>query len=562
MVALKGINVGAGQLEPNFDPEVSHYDVVVQDPTVKALKFIPELQLEQYDLMNTPMITLDDEVINYTPTNAINFSVPLNESAKAFDATVELRVSDPSAQKALGFTLGNSIVYSIHISQPPDLSTGLCPANVTAVTASGTLLDISPPFNASACLLKYTIHVPDEDDDVTLHFSCAEAATRLDFNGVDKEVNSTEVVTFEKGNAVEHVIAQCNFQDPKWFDGAKIGKTAVLEFQRDIKLDDFDLNLLITPDEGECNKTGSVFHCAAWAKVATFVVTCNSDKVEMFLEKGGESSHVFNSLPFMVDVPDEPVQYLLVAQAGHSKVEYSINFGIGAKPKPKVPEKKRKAKITASCSTMRCPKGWHLTAQSFDTRCEGETCSILLDTVTCCAFIAKCDTFSCPEGLTLKKDAAVRACIGDNFCTIDEDLENCCSGTVSHSGQFAEIRTASNETLLVVMSPGPKADPCVYHESRFLCTSSEDQVDLSVSYVVLPEGQKPDSKLDVTTSGSEFKVGIVDLTGIASSELAVAINRDGHSPEKLVILVSKKRTLGSVESRRLAGGPSALFSYV
>ena len=45
---------------------------------------------------------------------------------------------------------------------------------------------------------------------------------------------------------------------------------------------------------------------------------------------------------------------------------------------------------------------------------------------------------------------------------------------------------------------------------------------------------------------SSLEVGTIDLTGIASSELAVAINRDGHSPEKLVILVSKKRTLGKV----------------
>lgn len=326
-VRLKTLGVSEGELRQKdgeeFVPGSEDLEVTVENPDTTDLILTPELDLSKYNLLYTPKITLDGEEIKYSPLNAIEISIPLNENIGPLDQTFHLKIADPQ-----GGWESEEKTYNIRVLQPPDFERVVSAQNIT-VTAGGKAYDSDPPFNTHNSNFLFALQ--DDVKQVEINLHCPAVDKKVMINGEEYDVGYKHKLDIEGATAT--IIAQCKYWDAKWTNGSEIQRTYVLGFSRNAALHGTHLDLRMLAGQGShgnlCEKNNPLdwhagFTCVTDHELASLIVRYNNSRAEVFLVNNatGIEYRLKYGMPVEVAVPKGAgrTNYQLVMRAGlHSR---------------------------------------------------------------------------------------------------------------------------------------------------------------------------------------------------------------------------------------------------
>jgi len=387
-VLLNEIRPSEGNLEPAFTPEGEEFELLVKNPHSRVLMLSLELNIEKYNLLFPPIITVNGEPLDYSPIRQISVKVPLNVTPDALeDMPVDVMVSDKEESGGFVLTRGKvSHTYHLKVSQPPDFPKMVLAKSIVVMDKNGKEIPSTPPFDMESDNVDYRFALGADDEVVTLQVNCVPQATGMNYDGVPAEPDST--LDIEVQGALTTTLAQCLYSHPRWTKGGTIQRTYVVSFSRDVELGTTPISVLMPQSQGYCEalygdgkevvaqwdppskKTPTEFLCRSRRETPQVIVLFNNPKVEMNLIDEQKVEHrVTNGLPVDVELPEgKRMHWTLQLEGGKNHREFPLTI-----------------LSPASCyGGFLCPIGWSLKPRSQEEHlCRQEKCT-KEDKLTCC----------------------------------------------------------------------------------------------------------------------------------------------------------------------------------
>lgn len=328
-VALHGLQVSEGMLDPKFDPATLQYTVEIDNPDVQVLMVMPMLKLEKYDLLHTPKILVQGVTVDYSPVDPIRVPVLLNKTVGPLDMNVPITIQDP--HHAGWFSTPKSRTYHIRVLQGPDTVGVVSAKAIDVIDHKGRVIPCVPEFDEKSEQNNYEFDVYEDDGSVELTIHCHTDATGLRMQGVDHPSGVPYNEPIKGAEAM--VLAQCIYADDKWTHGQELQRTYMLHFSRNAHLAGTVLVLEGMPGEAICQEKSPGYVCTALKEQVHLIAEYNNSHAEVFLE--AEDGHEFrmkNGIPVLFPTPEgsQMKMKLVLAAGSHRRdVEVILQHGHG-----------------------------------------------------------------------------------------------------------------------------------------------------------------------------------------------------------------------------------------
>lgn len=339
-VKLAGIRVRDGKLKPSFHPDITSYEVWVNDSKAEKQALFAGIDLAKYDPLGLPVILIDGKQVKYKPLEDLRVEVLLNETVGPFDRTVEITVKDPAGES--GFWLWKrtrETTYRVRVRQLPVFEEIVRARNISAFLPNGTEVPCEPPFDMHSDRSTYHFHPPEDVEHMTVKVECSQYATGLhwDEGGTDPERR----IDLKESGGIRVVLPRCIFDDPSMAKGVQ-QRAYVLTVTQDRSraLKDAKVRLMMLPDQGYCEGSSDAkngFVCRSAGATPRVMVLVDRMQVHTSLvDPAGASLKLATRLP--QEVPLTRPWSSLRVQAGSSTKDIPVRF-----------------LQTALCDTLRCP---------------------------------------------------------------------------------------------------------------------------------------------------------------------------------------------------------------